>query len=250
MLMATSNASDTTYMLVIEALKEFFPHHTLLSHYQVKNCLHDLTGVTKILHNMCPETWIAFTGPMKDHDICSTCDLMKGKKVPACTFTTIPIGPVLQALYAGPQTAEALYYHKWKTQDMLHSLVPGSTLPPTYDDFFCGTDYLLLHSEGNIQQDNICLMLSLDSAQLYEHWASDCWMHVWVIMDIAPDQQYKKCYIIPGGFIPGPNKPGNIESFLFPGLHHISALQQEGSQHFGDIFQQAMSGPPIIQLRS
>lgn len=68
----------------------------------------------------------------------------------------------------------------------------------------------------------------MDGAQLYAHKASDCWIYIWVIMDLSPDERYKKRHVIPGGFIPGPNKPKNIDSFLFPGLHHLSALQREG----------------------
>ncbi|KAF8830954.1 hypothetical protein HHX47_DHR1000245 [Lentinula edodes] len=30
------------------------------------------------------------------------------------------------------------------------------------------------------------------------------------------------------GFIPGPHKPKNIDSFLFPGLYHLSAIQRQG----------------------
>ncbi|KAF9219828.1 hypothetical protein BS17DRAFT_797917 [Gyrodon lividus] len=45
---------------------------------------------------------------------------------------------------------------------------------------------------------------------------------------MSPDKCYKKINVIPGGFIPGPNKPKNVDSFLFPSLHHVSALQREG----------------------
>jgi len=68
-------------------------------------------------------------------------------------------------------------------------------------------------------------MLSLNGAQLYEHKASDCWIYIWVIFDHAPHLQYKKKHVLPGGFIPG--KPKIVDSFLFPGLHHVSALQSE-----------------------
>lgn len=40
--------------------------------------------------------------------------------------------------------------------------------------------------------------------------------------------RYKKKYVLPGVVIPGPNKPKNIDSFLFPGFHHVAALQHEG----------------------
>jgi hypothetical protein len=44
-------------------------------------------------------------------------------------------------------------------------------------------------------------------------------------MDLSPDEHYKKRHVLSGGFIPGPNKPKIIDLFLFPGLHHLSALQ-------------------------
>ena len=39
---------------------------------------------------------------------------------------------------------------------------------------------------------------------------------------------YKKRFVIPGAIVPGPNKPGDIDSFLFPSLYHVAALQREG----------------------
>lgn len=38
----------------------------------------------------------------------------------------------------------------------------------------------------------------------------------------------RKKYVLPGGIIPGPNKPKNLDSFLFPGIHHLAALQKDG----------------------
>ncbi|KIK95084.1 hypothetical protein PAXRUDRAFT_141559, partial [Paxillus rubicundulus Ve08.2h10] len=40
--------------------------------------------------------------------------------------------------------------------------------------------------------------------------------------------RYKKKYVLPGIIIPGLNKPKNIDSLLFPGFHHVTALQHEG----------------------
>ncbi|EGN91266.1 hypothetical protein SERLA73DRAFT_29518, partial [Serpula lacrymans var. lacrymans S7.3] len=40
--------------------------------------------------------------------------------------------------------------------------------------------------------------------------------------------RYQKIYVRPGGFIPGPNKPKNLDSFQCVGMHHISTLQKEG----------------------
>ena len=50
---------------------------------------------------------------------------------------------------------------------------------------------------------------------------------------LHPDICYTKKYVMPGRFIP--SKPENIESFIFPGLFHIAALQNEGFKYF-DIY--------------
>lgn len=97
-----------------------------------------------------------------------------------------------------------------------------------YQDIFHGEAYLNAVKEGKIKEDDMVLMMSIDGAQLYQSKHSDCWIYIWVILDLSPDLRYKKRHIIPGGIIPGPNKPKNVDSFLFPGFHHISALAKEG----------------------
>ncbi|KIK10591.1 hypothetical protein PISMIDRAFT_20254 [Pisolithus microcarpus 441] len=96
------------------------------------------------------------------------------------------------------------------------------------DDVTAGWDYLGVVLKGDIKKDDVVLMVSLDGAQLYESKQSDCWIYIWIILNLAPDKRYKKIHVCPGGFIPGPNKPKNINSFLFVGLHHLAALQCEG----------------------
>ena len=71
-------------------------------------------------------------------------------------------------------------------------------------------------------------MLSLDRCQLYEHKTSNCWIYIWVILDLPSNPHYKKKHILIGGFIPRLNYLKNLDSFLHPGLHHISVLQKEG----------------------
>ena len=56
----------------------------------------------------------------------------------------------------------------------------------------------------------------------------DVWIYIWILIDLAPDKHYKIKNILPGGIIPGPETPGDINSFLFPGLSHLTALQKEG----------------------
>ncbi|KAJ8696533.1 hypothetical protein PTI98_006398 [Pleurotus ostreatus] len=72
------------------------------------------------------------------------------------------------------------------------------------------------------------LLFSIDGAQLYKMKQSDCRIYIWVVLNLSPDKRYKLRYVLPGGCIQGPNHPKNIDSFLFPGLYHFAAIQNDG----------------------
>ncbi|KIL54606.1 hypothetical protein M378DRAFT_92229, partial [Amanita muscaria Koide BX008] len=55
-------------------------------------------------------------------------------------------------------------------------------------------------------------------------------MFIWIIHNLPPTLRYKKAFVIPGAIVPGPKKPKELDTFLFPSLYHISALQNEGLQ--------------------
>ena len=82
--------------------------------------------------------------------------------------------------------------------------------------------------QGNISKKDTVVLWEMDSAQLYHDMSSDCWIGIMVILNFDPAIWYKKIHVIPSAFIPGPNNPKNMESFLFPGFHHISAIQKAG----------------------
>ena len=187
---------------------------------------------------MCPNSCLAFTGPYSDEEVCPLCGASRWNqerlqftngrsKVPAKRFTTIPLGPQLQVLYCDPDQAHQMHYLYERTQQIFAELRRTGSIS-SVDDIAAGWDYLGAVLDGDIKKDDIVLMVSLDGAQLYESKQSDCWIYIWIILNLSPDKRYKKVHVCPGEFIPGPNKPKNIDSFLFVGLHHIAALQHEG----------------------
>ncbi|KIK55416.1 hypothetical protein GYMLUDRAFT_62545 [Collybiopsis luxurians FD-317 M1] len=76
-------------------------------------------------------------------------------------------------------------------------------------------------------EDDVAVSMSLDSVQLYQNKKSDCWIGIWINQDYAPSSHFKKKQLLPSVTIPGPNKLKHTDSFLFPGLYHLSALQHE-----------------------
>ncbi|PCH37283.1 hypothetical protein WOLCODRAFT_83854, partial [Wolfiporia cocos MD-104 SS10] len=119
------------------------------------------------------------------------------------------------------------------TRKVLSSLLTNDSIIPEYTNFVYGKDYLNACNKGDIRDDDIVLMFSMDGVQLYVCKQSDCWVYMWVLLDYTPEVQYKKTHIILGSIIPGPNfcvtnKPRNVDSFIFPGLRILSSHMIEG----------------------
>lgn len=236
------------YTAVRENLRELDPTIPMLSYDQVKWRVWNLSGLTTWEHHMCIDGCVGFTGPFADLEHCPDCgkpcfDPKKLEesngilKVPRKIFTTFPVGPQIQARRKNPKTAEKMSYWWRKTQELQQERERSTGMPEIYDDVLSGDAYLSAVEDGSIGENDTVLMLSIDGAQLYQHKRSDCWIYIWIILDLAPDERYKIRNILPGGVIPGPRPPGNIESFLFPGLAHLSALQKEGL-HIWDAYHQ------------
>ncbi|KAG2340373.1 hypothetical protein BDR05DRAFT_984087 [Suillus weaverae] len=186
---------------------------------------------------MCINTCVGFTGPLARNDECPECGetryksdvfALTGRREPRRQFTSYPVGPQIQAIFRDPESAREMNYRNHYTQQIFNELNQTGGIKDTYRDFFDGSDYLQAVQEGKIKQEDQVLMFSTDGAQLFPNKASDCWMSIWVLFDRSPDMRYKKKCVLPGIIIPGPRKPKNLDSFLYPSFHHLSAIQQEG----------------------
>ena len=232
-------SSRDSYEAVRQNTQLCIPGTELLSYYQVEQRAKDLSGLVSWEHHMCVNSCIGFTGPYAGLDKCPTCgehrydqkELEKSRhlrKVPRKVFTTFPIGPQIQARWKNPRTAQDMLYRWEKTEELLSERESTGDHPDLLDDILSGCAYLDLAEDGTFAKHDTVLMLSIDGAQLYKSKTSTAWIYIWILLDLAPDKRYKIRNILPGGVIPGPEAPSDIDSFLFPGLAHLSALQKEG----------------------
>ncbi|KAG2345642.1 hypothetical protein BDR05DRAFT_974967 [Suillus weaverae] len=67
-----------------------------------------------------------------------------------------------------------------------------------------------------------------------------------VLMLLIDEEWYQKKYVIPRGIIPGPKKPKNLNSFLFPGLHHLCAIKTEGLVIWNGAQQVSFTSHPFL----
>jgi hypothetical protein len=197
-----------------------------------------MTGIESLVHDMCINSCIAYTGPFAGLEACPVCseghynhfclESSHGKeKVPRQEFHTIPIGPQLQALYQDPESACHVHYLCSERSRVLSQIEQTGYLGE-YSDVLHGTDLIEAFRDTHVGEDDLVLMFSMDGAQLYAQKQSSCWIYIWVLFNLAPDRWYKKKHVFIGGFIPGPNNPKNTDLFLFLGLYHLAALQAEG----------------------
>ena len=79
-----------------------------------------------------------------------------------------PVGPQIQARWKHPRTAKDMTYRWERTEELLEEHAATGDYPDFLDDILCGDVYLTLTGEGKLKKYNTVLMLSIDSAQLYE----------------------------------------------------------------------------------
>lgn len=221
--LSVTTASEDTYSSARTAFLRRHPDDEILSYYQVKRLVEDLSGIIPIIHDMCINSCVGYTGPFAELECCPHCgqsryETKHGKKVSRKQFSTFPIGPQLQALFRSEDGARSMRYRREYTAKILEELTrnKGQRTSP-YTDFFDGSDYIEAVLRKKIADGDIVLVYSIDGAQLYRNRASDCWLYIWIVLDLPPNMRYKKKHILPGAVIPGPQKPKNLDSFIFPG---------------------------------
>ena len=229
--LSVSNVAQETYTSVRKAILRRYPDDEIPSYNEIKSYVAELSGVHSIEHDMCINSCLAYTGPYKDLQTCPECGecwFDPFSKKPRQQLHTIPLGPQLQAIRRGEQSSLEAEYCVAVTEKIIKDLDVNDGKIPIIKDFFFGQAYIDKVDEEFIKTHDMVLMFFMDGAQLYASKTSDCWIYIWIIFDYIPGTRYRKKRVLIGGFIPGPNKPKHADSFLFPGLHHLAALQREG----------------------
>jgi hypothetical protein len=225
------------------------PDDPILSFDQVKRRVRWLSGVAPVEHDMCINSCMAFTGPHETLDACSRCKESRyilGTTKPQKHFTTIPMGPVIQAMYGSQEVADSMHYLERTLADNVERARLNGGVLDTYDNTASGQALLDAWCDGGLRQGDVALQFSIDGAQLRADRPSEAWFFIWVIHNLPPTMRYKKAFVIPGAIVPGPGKPWDIDSFMFPSLYHIAALQREGLTVYDTSLGSLIQSRPLV----
>ena len=145
------------------------PSDGFLSFDQAKRRLRWLSGVVPLEHDMCPNTCIAYTGPYKELNMCPRCPLswyFPNSTTPRKRFTTVPIGPVIQAFYGSHDIAGDMHYLDRALSSNVDRVQRSGGNLDKYDDITCGKDVISAWTSGALRKDDVALQISIDGAQL------------------------------------------------------------------------------------
>ena len=61
-----------------------------------------------------------------------------------------------------------------------------------YDNLLSGSGYIQLAGHTTLTSNDFLVAFSIDGVQLYQNKQSDTWIAIWILLDLSPNQQYKK----------------------------------------------------------
>src|SRR6201999_466480 len=187
-----------------------------------------LSGIQSVHYDCCPHSCVCYTGPYKDDDKCPKCKTpcYRENGSPAAYFEYYPLIPRLRARVASPQFATKMQYRSKHKHD-----------PTKITDMFDGSHYQCLR-KTHVSVDNttlptyffsdprnIALGLSTASFGPFKRRNKTMWPIILFDYNLPPSECFCKKNIIPVGVIPGPKKPSDMDSFLWPLVQELVQLE-------------------------
>lgn len=239
----TSGGSVKAYKLHAKVLGDA-TGQSILSLFRVQRLATSLTRLTPRKVDMCPNSCIAYTGEYAGLNACpyistsstKACGAARykqtnvGERIPRAQLTILPIKATIQALYAN-QDSSRLIQHRDQTLKRILRLTADakSASKRSYSDFADGKIHTDIHYKGlGLFKDprDIAFALSTDGAQLTMKKHSNTWILILVLLNLPAEIRYRSNNVIINFATPGPNSPGDIESFLHPLFEEMAQIGQ------------------------
>ena len=231
-----------------ERLRQTFSELRLESFKVTKSRAKFLASFKPTSYDCCHNSCCCFVGPRKDDQECAHCNEPRfntqGK--PRKRFTYIPLIPRLIAYFKNPELVNQMKYRH------LFQIDPDRT---TDVQVFDGSNYSSLRKThvtiGGEKQSykyfedprDIALGLSTDGFAPFKKRKHTCWPLILFNYNLPPEIRFLIQHIICIGVIPGPKKPKDFDSFLWPVVEELLDLSS-GVRAFD------VTAPAMFSLRA
>ena len=122
--------------------------------------------------------------------------------------------------YQDRKSAEALRYREKYTESSEYAA--GDQMADVFD----GTHYKSLVNSGFFRNtEDVALMGSTDSYQIFCQKRNDCWIILLINANLPPSERVKKDNLMISAMFPGPKQPKDMNSFLWPLVEELKKLE-------------------------
>lgn len=209
-------------------LKYAFPDSEVASFKITQARAAFLAAFKPVVYHCCINSCCCYVGPHADLETCPYCGeaCFDTDKKPRKKFTYSPITPRLTTLFKNSDYAKLMRYRAEHKHD-----------PNKITDIFDSSDYLCLKTEhvvvGGKQHTHkffndardIALGLSMDGFTPFRRRKHTCWPIILFNYNLPPDIRFHLEYILCVAVIPGPKKPKDFDSFLWPLVQELLELE-------------------------
>jgi len=237
----SSNGTVKAYKLHAQVLQEAADVE-ILSLHNVQKLAIALTDFLPIKVDICPQSCIAYTGEyenmtscphVRDGKMCGQQRYKERKKQfapnkPRAQMMHLPVMATIKAMFANEETSGLLRHRDKCLQQALHIMATASGAHK-YSDFADSKVHMHHYQSMDLFQDSrdIAFAISTDGAQLTMKKQSDTWLLIFILLNLPAEIRYQVKNYTVAFSTPGPNPPGNMESFLYPVFEQM-AIASEG----------------------
>jgi len=186
-----------------------------------------LSGVEPTLFDCCVNSCCCYVGPYINDQHCTFCNKprLDSRGRPRSQFTYVPLLPRLVALYHNPRMAEQMRYRASceYEPDWVNDIFDGH--------IYCNLCHTKIEVDGQQLPSNyfsdphdIALGLSTDGFAPFQRQKTTAWPIIIYNFNLPPDIRFHHQYILCLGVVPGPKKPKDFDSFLWPAVEEFLTL--------------------------
>ncbi|CAG8453353.1 19249_t:CDS:2 [Gigaspora rosea] len=95
-----------------------------------------------------------------------------------------------------------------------------------YQDITQAKNLLYLEKGYFKNKHDNALLASIDGFQIFKQKTDDCWILLFINVNLPPEQRVKKENLLISTVIPGPKEPKDLNSFLFPAISELHEFEK------------------------
>jgi hypothetical protein len=198
-------------------------------HRTVEALLERTTGISHIQYDVCRQSCVCFNFKYSNATVCPLCNTPRydpnGK--PWKTFDYIPIQHRLRLQYANPQRAQEFTQYRQSLKLDAHRRVQEGE-EEELRDFWDGKLCTQLQAKGFLTAStDLAFAFSTDGVDLFRKGKKhQVWPLLLTCFNLSPENRFLEDNIFCLGVVPGPTKPADLDSFLYPMVEEFKCLQR------------------------